>query len=133
MIEFCSSLYGIRTIYICSLPASIADLKTIGWPTIIDSFKLVRSKFMTHALFVVDWPHNGTEVQCDGIPLILPTVAYVPIWTYFGINKIMKSSYTMRITVTYDGLTYVIGGNENFHPPDPLPITSSTQTETTNA
>ena len=73
-------------------------------------------------MFIIDWTANGIKVQCDGIPLTLPTAAYIPLWTYYGVKKIVKSSYTIRITATYDGLTYVLGTNDGFHDPRPEAI-----------
>ena len=120
MIEIGNAMVGLRRIYICSLSASIANLKFHGTP-MLTNFQVELSKFKTHAIMIIDWPHDIFEILSDDIPLTMPNLAYLSLWNYYKLHQTLKHSYIVRVTATYDGFTYVLSEDNTFVTP-PLKI-----------
>ena len=68
---------------------------------------------------IIDWPTDVFQIYCDDILLTLPTLAYLSLWNYYQISKILKSRYLVRILVCYDGLTYLLSQDNTFRTPRP--------------
>ena len=63
----------------------------------------------------LEWAKALFCLKCNGEMVRLPSMAYVSIYTYLAMKRIMHDNYTLRILITYDGLTYVLhseGGRE---------------------
>ena len=118
MIEMGSAKTGLSRIYMCSLSANIANLKIHGNP-MLANFQINLSNCKTHAIMVIDWPQSNFEILCDGIPLTMPTLAYISLWNYFKLKEVLKSSYVIRVTATYDGFTYILSEDTTFITPPP--------------
>ena len=44
----------------------------------------------------------------NDLSIILPELAYVNIWSYYKLNKVLQEEHMVRVLLTYDGLTYVL-------------------------
>ena len=139
-IELGNAQMGMTSIYVCSLSATVADLKLVGTPRLMN-FQIHLSKFRTHGIMAIDWATEIFNITCDGITLTMPTVAYVSLWKYYKVAQIKKQSYVVRILITYDGVNYLLNEDKTFvmppHPNDtrdePLSIDHITPHQTSSA
>jgi len=74
----------------------------------LDTVSLTTNFFRTHAIIKLGWPQVNFRIHYGTIPISLPILAYAGLWQYHKIRKILKENYTLRILITYDGLTYVM-------------------------
>ena len=54
-----------------------------------------------------DWKRSELIVKQEGQTLQLPKIAYVPLYNYRKLARLMKTSYGIRLVLTTDGITYV--------------------------
>ena len=94
-------------IYLCSIYTSIMDLTIIGVVR-FEELRLKAARCKTHAVLKLEWAKALFCLKCNGEMVRLPSMAYVSIYTYLAMKRIMHDNYTLRILITYDGLTYVL-------------------------
>ena len=111
MIELGNAQVGMTSLYVCSLSATVSDLKLVGTPKLM-TFRTHLSKFKTHGIMTIDWTNEIFDIMCDGITLTMPTLAYMSLWKYYKISQIQKHSYVVRVLIIYDGLTYLLNGDK---------------------
>ena len=55
----------------------------------------------------LNWDRSDMTIKQDGQPVILPQIAYIPIFRYLKIKRLMNSTHGVRFIMTTDGMTYV--------------------------
>ena len=66
---------------------------------------LALRKLYSYVTF--DWSRSDLTIKQEGRKLRLPKIAYVPLYKYRQLARLMATSYGIRMIMTSDGLTYV--------------------------
>ena len=55
----------------------------------------------------LDWVNSDMVIKQEGQTIILPKIAYLPIYKYWAMKKILARNHGIRLIMTSDGMTYV--------------------------
>ena len=106
-LEIGTPLAGICKLYICSIYTTILNLELVGTMT-ISGMTLVLSRCRTHGVLHFLWSQATFKIMNNNLTVALPELAYVAIWSFRKLNRILKEKHMVRVLLTYDGLTYVL-------------------------
>ena len=104
--------FGVATmkpckIYLCSIYTTIMELNVQG-DLKFEELRLKASRCKTHAVLKIEWARALFHLRCNRDVVRLPKIAYMSIYGYMSMKKIMQHEFTLRVLVTFDGLTYVL-------------------------
>ena len=113
-IELGHPLKGVCKVYLCSLHTTVLNLQLIGTMEVV-RLCLKLSRFKTFGILRIDWPETTFQIFHDRVQVILPGLAYLSIWQYFRLSRIIKNDHLTRVVLTYDGLLYVLAPMQRHH------------------
>ena len=109
-LEIGNSQTGTIRTYLCSIHAPIMGLELCGYLR-KGEISLEIATFWTHGIMELGRTLAGFKIKHEGHTVILPTMAYVPVWSYKTMKTILDEPNTVQLLLTYKGLTYVLPGS----------------------
>ena len=53
-----------------------------------------------------DWTKSDLVIKQSGRFLKIPTIAYIPMYYYWKMKRMLANDYSARIIITHDGFSY---------------------------